>query len=135
MPLLSWRDDYSVGIAVLDAQHKNLVELLNSLYDASRVGKGRDVLWKTLRELISYTRVHFATEEDFMKLHTYADLPDHKAEHDALTKKVIDFQHDFEAGKVAITADVLSFLRDWLTGHILETDRKYTPYLTGRGVH
>jgi hemerythrin len=135
MPLLLWREDYSVGIRIIDSQHKRLVELLNAIYDASRVGKGRDVLGKSLAELVSYTFIHFGTEEDFMMIHGYPDYGAHKAEHEALAQKVIDFQREFESGKAALTAEVMLFLRDWLNDHILQTDRKIGPFLTSRGVY
>jgi hemerythrin len=135
MPILSWREEYSAGIRVIDSQHRRLVELLNAIYDASRVGKGRDVLGKTLNELVSYTIIHFGTEEDFMMIHGYPEYPAHKAEHEALAKKVTDFQREFDSGEVVMSAEVLMFLRDWLNDHILQTDKKLGPFLTSRGVH
>jgi hemerythrin len=135
MPLFPWKEEYCVGIGIIDSQHKHLVELLNAVYDASKVGKGREVLGKALEDLITYTTVHFATEEDYMKLHAYPDYEAHHAEHCALTEKVQAFWTQWQGRKVALTADVLTFLRDWLTNHILGADRKYGQFLASHGMH
>jgi hemerythrin len=37
---------------------------------------------------------------------------------------------DFLAGKAELSGEVLAFLMDWLTEHILCTDKSYSPYLS-----
>ncbi len=34
MPLVKWNEKLSVGVSIIDDEHKNLVEMLNELYDA-----------------------------------------------------------------------------------------------------
>ena len=51
MALFVWSDKYSVNIKEIDSQHKKLVDLLNSLHDSMKVGRGSEVLGKTLTEL------------------------------------------------------------------------------------
>ena len=92
MALMTWKEEYSVNIKVIDSQHKKLVDLLNQIYDATKVGKGKEVLAKILSELVSYTKVHFTTEEEFFKKFSYPGYLQHKNEHDKLTKQVCDFQ-------------------------------------------
>ena len=53
----------------------------------------------------------------------------HKALHDELTARVVEFQAKFAAGRSAMSIDVLQFLKEWLTHHIGETDRKVSAYL------
>jgi hemerythrin len=129
MSMFLWKQEYSVGYPDIDNQHKRLFELADQLHSAMTSGKGKDVLGKTLSDLILYTKRHFADEERLMQTHHYPDYANHKANHDALTARVVDFQKDFEANGIALTVGLLQFLKDWLTHHIGETDRKIASYL------
>jgi hemerythrin len=135
MALFEWSNDYSVGIAEIDAQHQRLVAMLNQLSDAMRSGKGSQVLDRVLGDLVAYTGTHFATEERLMQANGYPDFPRHKREHDQLTAQVLDLQQSLRAGSAVLSVDLLHFLKDWLTQHILGSDKRYGPFLQGRGVH
>ena len=129
MSMFHWKQQYSVGYAQIDEQHKRLFELADELHQAMSAGKGKEVLRKTLANLIAYTKGHFATEERLMQKHHYPDYAAHKAAHDALTARVVQFEKEFEAGRSTMTVDVLQFLRDWLTHHIGETDTKIAAHI------
>jgi hemerythrin len=132
MSMFSWKQEYSVGYPEIDNQHKKLFELADELHRAMTSGKSKDVLGKTLSNLIAYTKEHFAAEERLMQAHHYPDYAKHKAAHDALTARVVDFQKDFETNRTALTVGLLEFLKDWLSHHIGETDRKIASYLKAR---
>ena len=53
-------------------------------------------------------------------------LISHRAEHEKLTKQVVDFQRDFRAGKIALSISLMNFLKTWLTEHIMGADKKYS---------
>jgi hemerythrin-like metal-binding protein len=78
--------------------------------------------------------VHFKTEENLMESHHYPDYGQHKSEHERLTATVLDFQGKFQRNEVGLTIDVMQFLKDWLYKHILESDKRYAPYLNSQGV-
>jgi len=132
MSMFEWRSEYSLGHNAIDAQHKRLFELANDLHTAMTQGKGKGTLSETLDKLVAYTKTHFDNEESLMLAHHYPDYPAHKSAHDALTERVIQFQKEFEAGRVGITVELLQFLRDWLRTHIGETDRKVATYLKSK---
>ncbi len=134
MPLMNWKDDYSVNVGMIDQQHKKLISLLNDLYDGLREQKGKDVVGKVLGDLVSYTEAHFTSEERLMKTHGYPAYLQHKVEHDALTSKVVAFQKDFNAGRTSVPVELLHFLRDWLSNHILGTDKLYSSYFQSKGI-
>lgn len=129
-----WSDNYSVKVDAMDTQHKKLFEIIRELYTAMRSGHGKDVAGDVLRRLIDYTVRHFAEEEKLMEKHGYPLLVQHKAEHKALTDKVVAFKKDFDAGTVGITADLMRFLQEWLTNHIQTVDKKYGDFLNSHGV-
>jgi hemerythrin len=130
MSLFQWKDSYLVGQPQIDAQHKRLFELGDQLHAAMIAGKGKDVLTRTLGDLIDYTKRHFADEEKLMQQSNYPDYIHHKELHDKLTAQVVQFQTDLGSGKSAVTIQLLQFLKDWLKHHIGETDRKIAVYLS-----
>ena len=92
-------------------------------------GKGREVLGGVLNELIDYTKRHFADEEELMRRHNYPEYSRHKTIHEELTFKVLNLKREFESGTSVLTMDVMTFLQQWLTGHIEKSDKQYSPYV------
>lgn len=129
MALMEWNDQFKTGILQIDSQHRKLVEIINSLHDAMREGKGKEVLAPVLGSLVNYTRTHFKDEERLMAQYGYPKLETHKVIHQKLVDKVMDLQEKFNSGNVFITVEVMIFLKDWLSGHILGDDMKYVPYI------
>ncbi len=129
MSIFQWKEEYSVDHSEIDTQHKRLFQLAGDLHTAMTEGKGKDALTKTLNNLIEYTKHHFACEERLMQLHNYPDFAEHKAFHDELTSRVLEFQRNFDAGRTAMSVELLQFLKDWLGHHIGETDKKVATYL------
>ena len=135
MGFIKWNNRYSVKIAEVDEQHKKLISLINEMYDAMVVGKGRDVVGPVLTELVEYTQYHFDTEERLFREYAYPELEKHKKIHDELTDKAKKLKESFDQGNKMITIDVMLFLSDWLNIHILEEDQKYSDFLIAKGVH
>jgi len=134
MPLIAWDSKYSVGIRIVDEQHQKLIDIINSLYDAMKEGKAKNILGKLLTELISYTEYHFKTEEGFFKKHNYPEAASHKAEHDELRKEVVGLKEKFDNDEIVVSVEVLYFLKGWLANHILGADKKYSPFLSSKGL-
>jgi hemerythrin len=134
MALIEWSDKYSVNIALIDEQHKKLIDLLNVLGDAMTVGKGTSVLGNVLTDLVAYTKYHFNTEEELFIKHDYAGYDVHKQQHDDLTAQVVKLKEEFDKGNWMLTIDTMKFLSTWLTDHIVAEDKKYGPYLNEKGV-
>jgi hemerythrin-like metal-binding protein len=127
--MFEWDPKYGVNIASIDGQHLNLFRIAAELYAAMSAGRGKASLSRILNRLVRYTAIHFAHAERLMLLHDYPDLAAHQAEHQALTKQVLTFQADFDAGRAPMTVQVLRLLKDWLQQHTTGSDQKYAPYL------
>jgi hemerythrin-like metal-binding protein len=123
MVMMEWNNALRVGHSVIDRDHQRLVGLINKLGGAMSAGHGRDFCERMLDELISYTQTHFATEEKLMSLHDYMDESRHRAEHARLVQDVLDFKDKCEAGSATLSVALLHFLMEWLTHHILESDK------------
>lgn len=123
---MTWDDKLSVNVKEIDDQHRKLIGLVNNLHDAMKGGQGKQVLEPTLQELASYTVYHFQTEEKYMQKFKYPGYLSHKKMHDAFVRKVSDFQKDYHAGRLGLSLDLMNFLREWVTTHIMETDHQYS---------
>jgi hemerythrin len=134
MAFIDWSSQLSVNIRSIDEQHKKLVGMVNDLFEAMKTGKGKDVLGKVLDGMVKYVGTHFQTEENLMRTHGYPEYAEHKKEHDDLTKKVLELQNQYQSGMVTLSLTTGNFLKDWLTRHIMGTDKKYSAYLNAKGV-
>ncbi|MDA8163495.1 MAG: bacteriohemerythrin [Desulfobacteraceae bacterium] len=134
MALLAWKEEYSVKIREIDEQHKKLVALINELNDAMSQGQAKAALENILGRLVSYAATHFANEERLMQTHGYPGFPEHKEKHEKMTAKVLSLQQEYRQGKMSLSIDVMSFLKNWLDKHILGTDMAYSGFLISKGV-
>jgi hemerythrin len=136
MPLMTWNAKMSVGVALLDNDHKKLVGMLNQLFDAINSGQGKESLGKILDGLVDYTKIHFANEEKLFAQTIYPESVAHKKEHDDLTRQVLDVQNKYKAGATGtLSLEVMNFLKTWLVNHIQGNDKKYGPHLNAKGIH
>jgi hemerythrin len=135
MALMNWNEKMSVGVAVIDDEHKKLVAMLNDLYDGVQAGKGAAALGKVLDGLIAYTAAHFKHEEEFFAKTGYPAAAAHKKEHDDLTKQVLDVQAKYKSGvSGTLSLEVMNFLKTWLIKHIQGSDKAYGPHLNSKGI-
>lgn len=132
MSLFEWKESYSIGVPEIDAQHRRLYHLADELHTAMNGGKSAQVLQQVFTNLIAYTKTHFAAEEAMLQKCRYPDFAAHKAKHDDLTRKVVELQRDYQAGKMMLGIDTMHFLSQWLLQHIGGTDRKYVPFVNAK---
>lgn len=134
MPLIEWDQKYSVGIHDLDEQHKQLIDIINTLHDARGVDNALESLSTILHSLVGFAARHFTAEEDYMVRFGYADYEQHRRLHDAFVQKVSDFHEDLNDSVPTLSEDVMFFLRDWLINHILGVDMKYSEFFKEQGL-
>jgi len=132
MSIFQWKEEFSVDHAEIDTQHRRLFQLADELYKAMTASQGSAAAGQTLTNLVEYAKHHFACEERLMQLHDYPEYAEHKAFHDDLTARVLEFQRGFEAGRPAAAIEPSQFLKDWLSHHIGDTDRKVSVYLKAK---
>ncbi len=134
MSFVMWKDTMSVNVKEIDDQHKKLISLINELHGWIQAGEKKDFLGDVLEELTNYTRYHFSAEERRMKEFSYIGYLEHKREHDDFTDKILSLKEKYDRGEGALSSEVSSFLKDWLTNHIMGTDKKYTPFFNSKGI-
>ena len=120
---IEWNDSMSVNNPAIDRDHKTLVQYVNEMHVAMSAGKGKEIIGSILGKLVKYTQEHFGREEIIWKAGHYVDFDRHKQQHVDLLHTVAEFKGKFDSGSIALSVDVMNFLRDWLTNHILKSDK------------
>ena len=134
MDFIEWGPSLDVGVEEFNDQHKQLCLLINELFEAMHKGKGREVIGSVLSGLADYTVYHFAAEEKGFDELGYAEAPAHKAEHADFVRRVEELRKKHEAGSFVVTADTLAFIKDWISNHIMKTDKAYEEFFHSKGV-
>lgn len=123
MTYLHWSNDLDTGIAVIDTQHRRIVDLINELNTANESGDPA-VIKHVLNELVDYTLSHFTFEEELQLKANYPFYKAHKRVHEIFTKRVGEFQQRAARGE-NVVPEVLSMLKTWLINHIKGDDADY----------
>lgn len=124
MGLITWKDEYSVGVAAVDLEHRELIELINDLDAAMQRQATHATVVQALGEIFARISAHFALEEKIMRDAGYADFGPHKADHESLLDQLADIIHAVEIGDKLDDRDLSSRLNRWFTGHFGSHDAK-----------
>ncbi len=134
MAIIQWDASYSVNIDRIDRQHQKLITLINQLHDAMIANKAQAVMVRIVEDMVDYTQTHFSAEELYMEEFGYPELIAHRREHQLFIDKARDLRTRVQSSELIFSLEVIRFLRDWLTHHILETDMKYASFFAEKGI-
>jgi len=123
-----WNENCSVGDPRIDAQHKQIVELINDMYNLVHEGHAHHTLRECLENLRDYTVAHFALEEEVMQRIGFPETDRHRAVHRAMTERVLLMYSEFLPGS-ELSLEVFEYLKKWWLGHIMSVDMNYAPYI------
>ena len=126
--MIKWKDEYLVGIEIIDEQHKELFKIAGSVYDIIKndfcIDK-YDKIVSVIGELQQYTIFHFKTEEDYMEKIGYKKLFTQKIEHGKFIEKVMNVNlKNIDSNQDTYLLEILSFVVNWIASHILESDKQ-----------
>jgi hemerythrin-like metal-binding protein len=124
MSLIEWKPEFSVGNAAVDHEHRELIQLINSVHAAISGGADRDRMAAGLGEIYAQIAAHFALEEKIMRDAGYADFGPHKADHESLLDQLADIIHAVERDNKLDDQDLSSRLNRWFTEHFGSHDAK-----------
>lgn len=124
MPLIEWKDEYSVGVPDVDAEHRDLIELINTLYASMQARDGRPDVMEFLGEIYVRIASHFALEELIMRRHEYDEYREHKRDHEHLLEEIRNIMDDYEDGKVLDDDELANRLDSWFSEHFRTRDAR-----------
>lgn len=127
---LVWQDDHLCGDDEVDAQHKELFDIANSVLDVILKGGGEEELFDLEKGLMDVISNHFKTEERVLEQAGYAGLAEHKRDHEALMERAKRLEQGFSKGNGAMIGTLFRFLaNDVIMGHMLHSDKKWFAFL------
>lgn len=131
---INWNQErMSVGIKVIDEQHKKLIALINSIIFSIENHTQRNDIYKIIEDTLEYAKYHFSTEENlFFEYNIDKNIiQEHKKVHQefidkatSLYAKIKDDQLNKNNYSIEIVTDLYRYLTGWLVKHILSEDKK-----------
>jgi hemerythrin len=124
MSLLHWEGRYSVGVAAVDHEHKELIELINRLHEEATSRGSKDAVVNFFGDLFRAISAHFALEERLMRERVYDQLMQHKSDHERLLDELRDIMEDFEANDQFDEKLLAQRLDAWFSRHFETHDAR-----------
>jgi len=134
MKTLEWKDKYSVGVELIDDQHKKMVAVINQLIEVISSAPDKEKIAEIIKQLVEYKQFHFDTEEKYFKEFNYEEAEEHIAKHREFTVKLGKLQEEFGDDLMGFSFALVDFLEDWLVDHLLTMDQKYVECFASHGL-
>ena len=126
--LPKWTEDYSIGNAHIDEQHKKLFDLAGELEVVIDRSVNRQKIKNMLNEFFHYMRDHFRDEETYMREVRYPEFEAHRRIHKDIVEDMIHL-----IGSIKTTNDLKERLyhisKKWHLQHILYEDMKIAEFI------
>lgn len=128
MTWITWDHTLELGHDAMDADHRQLVALVNQLADGVVNNLKKEAHEALIDDLFLHTKAHFGMEEELMTACSYPYAEDHRSEHARLIKDALDYRAKFDSGAQP-SISLLFFFDQWLSRHILTLDRELARFL------
>jgi hemerythrin len=116
--------DMEVGVAKIDAQHKELINRLNAVVSMGAKSVTKEETQKTLNLLGEYIVKHFSDEEALQKQSGYPKHEWHKGQHQLYIGEFEKLKKEFNANGISakFTLDLSNSIINWIVKHIKTVD-------------
>lgn len=128
---VEWDEKYITGVQLFDDQHKELIHFTDELFQSCKQGdtQANAAFKKTAHAAVEYVKKHFSAEEKMFENIKYPLAAEHKRQHEAFIKRVLDDVKMFEDGKDMVPLAFARFLREWILTHIACHDKQYAEFI------
>lgn len=124
---LVWRDEYNIGVDMIDKEHQRLFKILNKLFAFDEEGKkNQHTCQEGIKFFKGHAMKHFTDEETYMVSVGYPGLERHRNIHRGFRENTLPAleQELEESGYSADAVDhFLGVCTGWLIGHTLIEDQ------------
>ena len=123
---MPWTQNLSVGISMIDDQHKMCFQKAEALFEAGQNYRAKEYVGELLEFLDDYTKKHFADEEKYMLSIKYPGYQEQKAAHTAFITQLNKIKSDYNSsgGNLLVILNANQMILDWLTKHISNMDKQ-----------
>jgi len=125
--MVHWKEEYVIGVELIDEQHKKLIEIANKVYELLKndfLTDKYDRIVEVVEELANYTVFHLKSEEEYMLSIGYKKFLSHKVEHDEFIDKINSFDlSKIDESQEKHLIDILNFIITWIDEHIIQKDK------------
>lgn len=120
---MEWQPAYSVGIAEIDNQHRELLGHFSAISEAILDKKSWSDIHFEIIELKEFAYFHFRFEDALMSLYGCPQRERHNSIHDQFLREI----ESYERSSLSQINDqaVMQLFGDWLVKHIQGDDRAY----------
>jgi len=130
MTALIWDEGMSVGIEVIDNDHKQIIAMLAKLTSVKHGKAHTQEIEAIFLELTTCISEHFVREEALLEQAEYSDIVAHKESHQTFIDNLPKLkQQCLAADNLATSESVTLFLYQWVINHILIEDLDYVSSL------
>jgi len=138
--IMLWKDQYKLGVPVIDAQHKELFRRVDSFLQVLRSRDSWDKkipqINETLEFMKRYVVEHFHDEEEYQKSINYPGYEAHKKIHDGMVNYVQEVckQYENSNSNEPLMQQFGGRLLAWLINHVAAEDQLIAAYAKKKGV-
>lgn len=132
MALIEWREEYSTGNSGVDYEHKQLIELINSVYEMLEDSSDKDAVISCLGNIYGSISSHFALEEKWMELNQYDHYIEHRNDHNRLLDDLGAITDEFEASQKFDPEVLQHRLNQWFLVHFKTHDSRLHQFETAK---
>ncbi len=135
MPHIEWEEGLSVGVDLIDRQHRTFLKMANELHDALLDGAPNELIAardKALEELQDYVHEHFSAEIALMRESSYPEVERHGRLHDEFGARLRRYRREISDGSLVLTSEVMKAMINWFNSHIRQEDRSFGYFLSAK---
>jgi hemerythrin-like metal-binding protein len=133
MNLLDWKPAYALGIPSVDAEHRDMIRMINDVYARLREPVDEELVRDVLGEIHAGIAAHFALEERLMREAGWREYGAHKESHEALLDAIRDLMDEFADDPQAGRSRLQRELADWFGIHFATFDARLHEAFPHRG--
>ena len=123
--LITWTNKYSIGLNIIDQQHKKWIDFINMLYRSYKAKAKKKDISEHISKLLDYTDYHFGFEEKYLEDFNCGNLEAHKSGHGEFVTNIKKFQKKHNDGDQEAVYKLIIYLNNWILNHIQNDDKRY----------
>ena len=128
-----WKEEYNLGIKIIDEQHREIFESICELDSAAEVRAEKEAIDGILTSILEVSRKHFECEEGYFKEFGYGKAEEHAKLHDMFENRIEKLREKYEHGQ-NFSEHLAEFFEEWLVHHIHDNDRDFVELFHEKGL-